>query len=1519
MSTAGIRSNRGDVYQTLIAFDWALTVLSDSEFEWLEIDSTIYLVDDVVICKSDGTLICCQCKKNQPDFRAWSINDLADELGKAFQAMERNQRIKVNFYSRSEFGALAKLHEYSTMFKDEAGYNNNLTQEHKETDIALVACMAKHGLSFSAYEFLCRTSFEITPDFARMETLLRERLRYMASNSDAAFDGLWINLDKLGGRIKSNNLSVSTQHRLTKNDLKIILNNAGAMLVPIISSAQTRTSFSSTSAIGRSWLRNIAGHQFSSPIVDELLAAIDAGKRSILLMGMPGSGKTCVMLNLLELLEHRMQTCQDIVPLFIQSREFADLTTAQERHTQGLAEDWVEQAARLAEDDHLVVLIDSLDVLSIAREHSVLTYFLAQIDRLLLIPNVTVITACRDFDRKYDRRIAVRQWECEFQCLRLNWDNEIVPFLEQLSIDSTIIDNVTRELIRNPRELALFVDLAKHEGSFNVITSQALAQRYLDIIVNNDPLLGGAAMQAIECIANIMLQQRTLSIAPQRFSASEVILRRLQSLNVLQNTHDRKLTFGHQSLLDVLVISSAIRCGNSLNDFIQSLPPVPFVRPSIRNFVVQLAAGDRREFRKQLRTVLTGTAAFHIRRLIAEAFAQQIPQDDDWSLIRELRERHREVFEVIYYSQASTVEWHYFWLSHLVPALKELHDFEGVLAHVHRILQWKNEDPAGVVAFWLDTLTLDWLNSTIIAERIVLNLGEFAIEFLPLLAPLLEQLISIPQPEYSYLGSVLARCNAAGIVDEEMLWRFVVGEINEEDVTSSNLAGKLYSNSFGAEYFLKDRMVKSIALLDLALQTIERWSKIQTARFGETRIGFRHGFLSDTSWADQHYQLDYRFVDEKRILLDAIEAAILVHAHRHTKWWEENRQHLCFSHEGALCYFALRAFTNYPQANINLIGRLLCYKNLLEFELSFELSALIRAAFIHLDSQTQDQVIEQIQALWNEIEPSDAQSLWILKQRAEYVSAIPCHLRSAEAQAMLDACEDVNGVLIHLPSIRVQGGIVTAPFSYEVFLNCSDGGVIRLLGHYSIYNRGFDDFLVGGEQEVGQQLSEASSRQPSRFLRLLSENWISISAMFRDELMMGIANFLKYRHGNSQSSSEWMPMEEPDASILAQEIIAELERHPSHWQRNRSAASALKACAPVIQTASDAERLVFLAIGYSGLNDEILNQEHAGDLIYTGINMISGNVAEALMILAHSFQDRGAALPELLLPTLRRFASSEHPAIRALILRHLPALQSQNLILGWDLFHHTMRDAVGLWEYAEKCLYYAYQNHFDIVAPLLARICREGSKGELETWGRISALSALTGHINFTSFLNELHSLNAAKAWQGASSVFTHPMNINKHRSQCLEGITIGLSTENSHAMAVARQVGRIFQDEKLAISIPIELIRLYFSLLVSDEENKHRQLPGFTEWLIATCLRDPELALAATEIYITYLSHANSYFYDHDNLLVQLMTRLFAEAEEREEADQGSMLIRVVRVQDRLLSLGVSSMKDWFDAAERQ
>jgi hypothetical protein len=1507
-----------------VAFDWALTVLSDQDYQWLEIDSITYSVDDVVVGKGDGTQIACQCKKNQIDFKAWTIADLADELDKASRLLINNQNAEVRFYSRNNFGALAKLREHTSTQHDETSYRANLGKEHQATDAALSALLATSAPSLLASEFLRRTKFVTSDELDRMEALLRERLRNMVSNPDSAFNALWARLDQLGARIGGDSASAATQHRLIKDDLKAILHKAGSILAPPVNLAETRLSFSSTSAIGRSWRRDIAGQRISSQIVSELLASVDAKKRAILLTGLPGSGKTCVMLALQEVLEERVKIRSDIVPLFIQSREFADLATAEDRQAQGLSEQWVEKAARMAEDAHVIVVIDSLDVLSIARDHRVLTYFLAQIDRLLLIPNITVVTACRDFDRHYDRRIAERQWDCELKCQPMDWDAEIAPLLDTLGISTATIDAVTRELIRNPRELALFVELAQREGSFNVVTSQALAQRYLDTIVRANDALGDTAIQAIEAIASEMLRSRSLVMPHQRFTAPQGIHRELCSLNVLQETQDGKLTFGHQTLLDVLVISGAVRSGVTLNEFIQGLPPVPFVRPSIRSFVAQLALGERREFRKQLRAVLTGGAAFHIRRLVAESFAEQIPQDDDWSLIRDLREKHRDVFQVIYAS-AGAIEWHRFWLKHLVPILKTAQDAEEFMGHAHRIAQWSNEDSAGVLSFWMGALSLDWLKGNEIADRLGIHLSEIKSVNMALVAPLLERLLDMPRSEHSFLGRVIARCVAAGVVEDGLLWRYMEDGISDGDLFKYRFDNKLrcHAHEFGDrdDNFVRQRMEQSSTLLNLVLESIERWSNVRASRYGETRIGYRHGFLGETSYEDAHSQRDIKHADSMDVLLDAVEAAVLHHAKKNSDWWQSNRERLCFNHEGALLYFAILACIASPEANIDLIGRMLCDPKMLEFELTYELGTLMQSAFRLLDVPTQDAVMANILTVWDEKIADEHSHFWILKTRVELIVPIPCYLRSPEVQAVVDAYEKKAGVLIRQPDIRSRGGVVSAPFSFEVFLSASDNGVLSLLEHYNGHSdwhgRGAD-FLVGGEREVGWQLREASSRHPTRFLGLLSIRWADIPEEFRDDVMDGVATYLDYRYGNLQTNSTWLPVEEPDAPLLASQILDELERHPKNWQHRRPAANALEACANVIHDAQEAERLIFIAIGFEGLHEADPIKGDTVDPLSLGINLVKGKVAEALMILANDFREHGSKFPELLAPTLRRFASDEHPAVRALILRRLPYLQSAMFDLGWDLFHLAMQDANGLWKIAEPCLYYAYHNHFEIVGPLLARLRNEASGKDLETWGRISALASMTRHIDFAEFIRDLNTLNNTEAWRGAATVWTNLENIRLHREQCLAGIDSGLNAGGTHAETVAGQMDHIFREEAAANCFPIELIRRCFSVFESDCENKQHRLFGFHEWLNATSQLDPEKALAATEIYLAYVSRSKPYLYDHENSLTQLTTRLFAEAEEREESDCGAMLQRVVVVQDTLLSLGLNGVVDWLKAAER-
>jgi hypothetical protein len=267
----------------------------------------------------------------------------------------------------------------------------------------------------------------------------------------------------------------------------------------------------------------------------------------------------------------------------------------------------------------------------------------------------------------------------------------------------------------------------------------------------------------------------------------------------------------------------------------------------------------------------------------------------------------------------------------------------------------------------------------------------------------------------------------------------------------------------------------------------------------------------------------------------------------------------------------------------------------------------------------------------------------------------------------------------------------------------------------------------------------------------------------------------------------------------------------------------------------------------------------------------------------------------------------------------LPYFQSLHPDLGWELFDLAMQESdPGLWAIAEPCLYHAYHQKFDIVSPWLARLYRDGQDKDLETWGRISALAALSKQIDFSQLLSELISRNASETWSGAADVWTHTGNMQQHRDQCLAGILAGLNAGTPSAVAIARKCRGLFREKTPLVLVPIELIQRCFTLLETETESARSDMYGFDAWLNAASTRDPMLALEATEIYLSFVQRTKTYLYDHGKNLTQLLTRLFAQAEEQEESDGGVMLQRVVLLQDTLLALGVKGVNDWLNFAER-
>gem|GEM_PF-774680 len=508
------------------------------------------------------------------------------------------------------------------------------------------------------------------------------------------------------------------------------------------------------------------------------------------------------------------------------------------------------------------------------------------------------------------------------------------------------------------------------------------------------------------------------------------------------------------------------------------------------------------------------------------------------------------------------------------------------------------------------------------------------------------------------------------------------------------------------------------------------------------------------------------------------------------------------------------------------------------------------------------------------------------------------------------------------PSIGLQGGLVSASFQHDVFINAPDCSIVELLKHVNSYRHSYDP---GGStmldsQLIGIELEQATTLMPTKFAALLNQEWCAIPQQFRCSILDGLATHISFRFGNLRpNDDEWESIESPSASDLSKLLLAELERHRPFWNSRAVMGRALHATSYIVGTCKEAERFVFLTIPLCRIREktDLSRIKNTNNLLTAGINTKTGKVAESLVNLANRLEENGIDYPDLLVPTIKNFAGSEYIAVRALMIAKMPYLYYRNPSLGWELWMRLIGESAELWGISEAVLYRAYNKSFQVIKPMLARMANEASEDDLGAWGRISALSVLSGHLSLTELIQQLNAINSSMAWNGASAVWTFSENIKAHRMQCFNGIKSGLNEDNEHRSAVAKNVCIIFRNTSPLIAVDNEILRLLFSELSGSPAAAY--LHRFEKWLNAMSDSEPELALAAAELFIDLKEasvgiHISSY----DNNLVQMFNSLFLEAEEVEEMDDGEMLARVVKLQDRYIAAGVKSVDDWLKASER-
>jgi len=1516
MSIAGERSSRGDEYQLRIALHWLIRMLGDDSIRAIQAESTgvpdedyPVSVDDVVVLFQDGSAYFIQAKKNQPQYRHWSFTDivLQEELCKARDQLESREHSTVYFYSRSPFGDLQALTEGCQAYPDYSSFIRDAPKT-LTSSLSKLAEIIERSKESSFYfvrglQFGPHLGFE---DWDRENLAALDRI---VSRAGQAMPILERFLGSQQAKLRD------VRYLITRKDVFDELAKQGIMATPKRSEAEILNIFASASRIGRNWLRTVGGEKIPRAELQQLIALVNQGCRSVLLTDRPGSGKTCLLLDFADYIENSTA----LGMLFIKGDQFTDADAESDLAERGLPEDITGQCARLATYRRVVVIIDSLDVLSLSRRHGALKVFLGLMDRLAVIDGLTLVVACRDFDLKYDPQLRGRQWQQMITIGPLDFDSVVSPLLRKWGIEPTGLNPELQKLITLPQNLRLFEKLAQRQPRSLPLSVFELYERFLEEVIAQDQVLGQSVVTVLQELADRLIQQRTQSFQRAALLLDERVVQRLISQEVLVETKPSMLAFSHQTLADSLLVRSAIAHGRSIEDFILAYPPFPFIRPSVRSFFFFLRSSQPDVFRRQVRSVLSNAGiAYHLKRLIVESIAEVTPVEEDWLLLRWIFQNHPDLFKRVLWRMES-VHWFHFLIQHWLSEAKVTPDQTNwLLQFVSRLKTWMNRFPVQVISLWREALSEQWAEMNSLAWEITLALDKFERWETEGIRELLDNLNNASSDQHRSLGKPLSQWIQATDNGDDLLWLYISKNVIAEDMSRWNLGSKLRCepHEFCTADFLADRLCKSGQLLTLALSDLDRWSEHEPLQLQGQ--GLRTGFLHETTWRFRHTAHDIHHADSLTILVDAIEKALKLRANNDDEWWRTKEPQFRSSYNAGIRYLFVEAYKLNLEANLVGIEAQLNDGRLFRFgNIENELGQLMRASYPLISTETQIQNQTIILALYGDEDfGPEVQQEWVSHEIYNYLIWIPTIFRTREAQNFIEIWQNRFGSALPTPQIYSSGGTVEAPLTAQELLGLSDESILRLLYHYNDY-RGWheiaDGRMVGGRDQVKYVLRTASSLHPKRFLdvfyQLLEEGYF---AGYLCAIIDGIGDHLRYKFGNLQKPNGWSPTEPTSSGRdIALALLSLLERYPIIWKRGGTVSHAIEACCYVLDDAESIERLLFLLLRLVTADDPSPERAASNDdLAFMSINSTRGLAAESVMIICNKLLEADAQLPDLLPILIRRFASDPVVSVRVSILIRLPYLMHKMPVFGWQVFADIFKEPhTKLWLYAEKCLYYQYSEHFYQVEPYLKRILQEGGEDAGAVWGRIAALACLSGHFTVDLLFTLLQTASVA-SYQGMVQVYSANLDRQEHNLICHAGLLKVLRQNNVPQKVIATVEHACFGRKSNYGQISRDLALTFIASAMPDD-GRHG-LHNFIDWLGSEARRAPLIALEVAESLVNTLEgQGGQQRLWHTEPLIAALIEILREADESDDQD---LIRRALELQDRFLRLDIHGMDDLFN-----
>lgn len=395
------------------------------------------------------------------------------------------------------------------------------------------------------------------------------------------------------------------------------------------------------------------GVELRRGIVEEILGWTRSSDEDnvAVLLDSAGAGKTVIMRDVLTSLES-----EGISVLAVKAdQQLSGVLSTEDMQTRlRLPESIVSAVSRVASLERVVVLVDQIDALSLsmARDQRALDRVLEVVARLRLIPGVRVLLSCRSFDLNNDPRLREIEVSKRFSIPKLS-DSEIETVLAPQDVSHLALPRATRELLRVPLHLDLFVSILNSETythtpetestAFGVTTLQDLYSLLwkLEVLGSGEGRPSAADRTEVIRVLTEYMRRRQKTSAPHTLFASPEREHLCAAVNWLAScgiliSGAHEWHFLHQTFFDYCYAKRFVEEDGCLYDAVLAGDQGLSARPQIVQVLAYLRGTDEQRYLRELNALLrSDELRFHLRKLAFGWFGT-LPtiSDGEWSIAR---------------------------------------------------------------------------------------------------------------------------------------------------------------------------------------------------------------------------------------------------------------------------------------------------------------------------------------------------------------------------------------------------------------------------------------------------------------------------------------------------------------------------------------------------------------------------------------------------------------------------------------------------------------------------------------------------------------------------------------------------------------------------------------------------------------------------------------------------------------------------------------------------------------------